>query len=610
MNSKKILFPIIGLIVSFAPFAQNRIPFPSWAKDLIIYEIAPKAFVSPNGPGTGTFNSTKEKIPYLKDLGINAIWLTGNNLADQKHFYNIWTQYAAIRQDMTDPSLGTPEELKALIDEAHRNGIKVFFDVITHGVINGSPLIKEKPAWFRGTSWGMTDFDWYGGHTDLDNWWVETFTNYVINYGVDGFRLDVGIYRPDLWYKIKENAAKAGHPIVVFGEVWEDGQGTCDFYQRLTRLSIQRSGPDYHGILLHHNVTAFYKEFIKRNVFNIDSVVVQYEDGSFDYGVRSKDKGALKLTMIDLPVIKPSDNNTVDEKLKVRLRIENIDQKKVIKEIWTVPYAYHYWPHSYQNATYHFGQFAGQFGMYKMGITGTPALEISVTPFIPNRVLFSTQLSCHDDGWDSFPLNRNPYVAEGSRSMFGYSCLFTPSVPIFMSGEEFNADFVALPSMTPDVWGKGEPGKGRWLYGSMIQWDQLKQKEKQEMLSDVKKMIAIRRQNSDIFHAGITDNVPQIKEVPIKSESDNLQVPYLLFNDKKAVLIAGNNFEREVSVVMNVSFENTSLGKFTVFRVTDLWNDRNPGIMNIKNLADFKVKLNADKTFRGGLGVWKIEPVK
>lgn len=610
MNIKILLLSISELLLFSIASAQERIPSPSWAKDLIIYEIAPKAFASPNGPETGTFNSTKDKIPYLKDLGINAIWFTGNNLADQKHFYNIWTQYATIRQDVIDPSLGTPEELKALIEEAHINGIKVFFDVITHGVVDGSPLIKEKPEWFRGKSWGMTDFDWYGGHTDLDNWWVKTYTDYVTKFGVDGFRLDVGIYRPDLWYRIKENAVAAGHPIVVFGEVWEDGQGTCDFYQRLTRLSIQRSGPDYNGILLHHNANEFYKEFVKRNVFTIDSVCVYYEDGSMDYGVLSKNTGALKLTMLDLPVIKPSDENTVDENLKVKLRIEHINTSKVIKEIGTAPYAYHYSPTSYQNAIYHFGQFAGQFGFYKMGITGTPTIELSLTPFIPNKVLFSTQLSCHDDGWDSFPLDRNPYVAEGSRSMFGYSCLFTPSIPIFMSGEEFNADFVPLPSMTPDVWGKGEPGKGRWLYGSMIQWEQLRQKEKQEMLSDVKKMIAIRRQNSDIFNAGTTDNMPRIKEVPVKSEIAGLQVPYLLFNDSKAMLIAGNNIEKEVSILMNVSFENTPLGKFNEFRVTDLWNDRNPKIMNVKDLAAFRAKLKADKTFRGGVGVWKIEPVK
>ena len=40
-------------------------------------------------------------------------------------------------------------------------------------------MIKEHPAWFRGGSWGMTDFDWNGGHTALDDWWVQYLTDFV-----------------------------------------------------------------------------------------------------------------------------------------------------------------------------------------------------------------------------------------------------------------------------------------------------------------------------------------------------------------------------------------------------------------------------------------------
>jgi uncharacterized lipoprotein YddW (UPF0748 family) len=87
---------------------------------------------------------------------------------------------------------------------------KDFLDVITHGVINYSPLIGEHPAWFKGESWGMTDFDWYGGHSDLDDWWVKTYTDYVTRYGVDGFRLDVNMYRPELWNGGKKELTLAG----------------------------------------------------------------------------------------------------------------------------------------------------------------------------------------------------------------------------------------------------------------------------------------------------------------------------------------------------------------------------------------------------------------
>src|SRR5262245_51851833 len=89
-----------------------------WMQDLVIYQIATKRFTSPHGRESGTFACLTAKLSYLQDLGITAIWLTGHSPADPRHFYNIWTQYAVIEPEQIGPTLGTPEEFKALIDEA------------------------------------------------------------------------------------------------------------------------------------------------------------------------------------------------------------------------------------------------------------------------------------------------------------------------------------------------------------------------------------------------------------------------------------------------------------------------------------------------------------
>jgi 1,4-alpha-glucan branching enzyme len=102
------------------PTASLQPAAPEWTKDLIIYEIATKGFTSPKGPETGSFESLKAKLPYLEELGITGIWLTGYALCDSRHFYDIWTQYAVIEPDKLDPSLGTGEEFRSLIEEAHR----------------------------------------------------------------------------------------------------------------------------------------------------------------------------------------------------------------------------------------------------------------------------------------------------------------------------------------------------------------------------------------------------------------------------------------------------------------------------------------------------------
>jgi hypothetical protein len=83
---------------------------------------------------------------------------------------------------------------------------------------------------------------------------------------------------------------------------------------------------------------------------------------------------------------------------------------------------------------------------------------------VADDFLQSIQLSSHDDGWDSFPLSDNPYAAEGSRCLFGYSLMFLPAAVLFMAGDEFDADFVPLPTLSPYLFKKEKIGQGKWLY--------------------------------------------------------------------------------------------------------------------------------------------------
>lgn len=197
-----------------------RVPAPAWTRDLVIYELNPRGFTSPRGAGdghgSGGFRSTAERIPYLADLGVNAIWLAGFHEATA-HFYGIWSTYAARRLDRVDPALGTLEDFDQLIRTAHQHGIKVLLDVIAHGVLHGSTMVTEHPDWFLpdGT-WGMRDFDY--ANPDFRAWWIDLWTSYVTDHGVDGFRVDVDMYDVTLWDEIARRAERAGHPILVMPE--------------------------------------------------------------------------------------------------------------------------------------------------------------------------------------------------------------------------------------------------------------------------------------------------------------------------------------------------------------------------------------------------------
>ena len=517
----------LGGKASPQPLDRNQPASPVWMKDLIIYEVATKGFTSPRGAESGTFNSLRSRLSYLQELGITGMWLTGYSLCDPHHFYNIWTQYAVIEPDKFDPTLGTAEEFKQLIHEAHRRGIRVFLDVITHGLMKDSPVIKQHPAWFRGGSWGMTDFDWAGGHTDLDDWWVKIYSEFVTVYGVDGYRLDVNIYRPDLWERIRRNAAAAGHPIVIWEESNAVIPGVTDFTQGENGIATHEA--NVLNQVLVNDLPGFYDRKFGRSGFY--EVRIQFEDGAIMKG-STKGDGPLGVHLAGLSADRVSrrrGDSQPDGLPDVKITMQNVQQKAIA------------------NITVHNDmgddwQLRAEGWASRPLIVETPVSSGSSAAGTSLDVYIATLnwgssvlLSCHDNGWTGFPLDKSPYVAQGSRSLFGYSFLFSPMIPIFFSGEEFDATFHALPELSPNLYGDKDAGKGRWLYGSMLDWNEINEPGHRDMLADVKKMMAIRKQNAEILSMCPGGIAPNLMAVRYEANIE-VPVPYLRWSEHCAIL--------------------------------------------------------------------------
>lgn len=102
------------------------------------YQIYPKSFKDSNGDGMGDLQGIIEKLPYLKDLGIDFIWLNpiytspqvdgGYDIAD---FYSI------------DARFGSLEDLKELLQKAHDNGLKVIMDLVVNHTSDQHPWFIE-----------------------------------------------------------------------------------------------------------------------------------------------------------------------------------------------------------------------------------------------------------------------------------------------------------------------------------------------------------------------------------------------------------------------------------------------------------------------------------
>ena len=110
---------------------------PQWYKDAIIYEVPVKSFMDSNGDGIGDFKGLTERLDYLADLGVTALWLLPfypSPLKDDG--YDIADYYAI------HPDYGTLRDFKKFLKEAHARGLKV----ITELVINHT---SDQHQWFQ-----------------------------------------------------------------------------------------------------------------------------------------------------------------------------------------------------------------------------------------------------------------------------------------------------------------------------------------------------------------------------------------------------------------------------------------------------------------------------
>lgn len=108
-----------------------------WWKKAVIYQVYPQSFKDSNGDGIGDLNGIREKLPYLKQLGVDVIWLNPiyqSPMVDNG--YDI-SDYEAI-----NPIYGSMEDFDELLKAAHASGIKIIMDMVL-------ALTSDKHKWFQ-----------------------------------------------------------------------------------------------------------------------------------------------------------------------------------------------------------------------------------------------------------------------------------------------------------------------------------------------------------------------------------------------------------------------------------------------------------------------------
>ncbi|SDD07781.1 glycoside hydrolase family 13 protein [Glycomyces harbinensis] len=117
--------------------AQRTDSAAEWWRNAVIYQVYPRSFADADGDGTGDLAGVRQHLPYLAELGVDALWFTPWYRSPQAD-----GGYDVADYRMIDPAFGTLEDAEALIGDALALGIRTIVDVVPNHV-------SDQHAWFQ-----------------------------------------------------------------------------------------------------------------------------------------------------------------------------------------------------------------------------------------------------------------------------------------------------------------------------------------------------------------------------------------------------------------------------------------------------------------------------
>jgi alpha-glucosidase len=123
----------------------------TWWTEATFYEIYVRSFQDSNGDGIGDINGIVHRLPYLADLGVDALWLTPFYPSPQVDFGYDISDYRDV-----DPQFGTLRDFDRLVDEAHRLNLKIVTDLVLNHTSDQHPWFQESRH-----QRGSRKRDWY-----------------------------------------------------------------------------------------------------------------------------------------------------------------------------------------------------------------------------------------------------------------------------------------------------------------------------------------------------------------------------------------------------------------------------------------------------------------
>ena len=262
-----------------------QIQTPDWVKHAVFYQIFPDRFAKSDRPHQwlsgplepwsdpptlqgykgGDLWGIIDKLDYLQDLGINAIYFTPIFQSACNHRYHTHDYY------QVDPLLGGNQAFTALIEAAHQRQIKIVLDGVFNHASRGffffNDILENGPYspwldWFKIEDWPLSAYDgskpanyvsWANIRSlpqfNHDNpsvrEYIMAIAEYWLNQGIDGWRLDVPfeVKTPGFWHSFRQRVKAINPEAYIVGEVWVDAREWLDGTQFDGVMNYLFTGP-------------------------------------------------------------------------------------------------------------------------------------------------------------------------------------------------------------------------------------------------------------------------------------------------------------------------------------------------------------------------------
>lgn len=295
------IISLLALLFSRSPMMYSQEIVPPIAPTRVFYSVFVQSFYDSNNDGIGDLRGLTSKLDYLKELGVQGLWLLPVHPSASYHKYDV-SDYYSIHKDY-----GSLDDYKILVKEAHKRNMVVLLDLVINHTSNRIKWFQEASKvpfnryhdyyiWSNDTAdfikdpfhwhalrdskgkqlpgsryygffwWEMPDLNFENSQVRLEVFRIISF--WLKDVGVDGFRIDAAKYifpenqkekNIEWWKEFRQEAQKINKDVIIVGEVWDsakeiapylkNGMTACFNFQLADSIRISLEEEKDHYIL-------------------------------------------------------------------------------------------------------------------------------------------------------------------------------------------------------------------------------------------------------------------------------------------------------------------------------------------------------------------------